>query len=86
MANFDELATPLEQGQLYRFLDWPNPAVPQLAAGVYTIWQHDKLIYVGMAGRSLTPEHVAAGRAGSKRGSLFSRLASHERDPRNQSR
>jgi len=77
MTDFDEFLIPLERGQLYSFRGWPNRAVPPLAAGVYTIWQQDKLIYVGMAGRSLTAEHVAAGRAASKRGGLFSRLSSH---------
>jgi hypothetical protein len=47
----------LERGQVHSFRDWPNRAVPQLAAGVYTIWQQDELIYVGMAGRSLTAEY-----------------------------
>lgn len=61
MTDFDELLSLLERGQLYSFRGWPNPAVPGLAAGAYTIWRQDELIYVGMAGRSLTPEHVAAG-------------------------
>ena len=45
---------------LYRFSDWPNDAVPQVAAGVYTIWRDEQLVYVGMAGRSLTAECIAA--------------------------
>lgn len=36
----------------YRFADWPNPAVPVIAAGVYAIWDKDTLIYCGMSGRS----------------------------------
>lgn len=77
MADVGELLRALEGGQLYRFRDWPNRAVPQLAAGVYTIWREDGLIYVGMAGRSLTAEHIAAGQANAKRGGLSSRLGSH---------
>jgi hypothetical protein len=34
--------------------------VPKVAAGVYTIWEHSRLIYVGMAGRGLTAEHIKA--------------------------
>jgi hypothetical protein len=77
MPNVDTLLAGLELGPSYAFRDWPNPAVPMLAAGVYTIWRQDELIYVGMAGRSLTAEHIASGLASSKRGGLLSRLGSH---------
>jgi hypothetical protein len=77
MADGGELLRALQGGQLYSFRDWPNRAVPQLAAGVYTIWREDELIYVGMAGRSLTADHIAAGQAKAKQGGLFSRLGSH---------
>lgn len=36
--------------KLYRFSDWPNPDVPQLAAGVYAIWDDKQLIYTGEYG------------------------------------
>ncbi len=32
----------------YWFTDWPNPAVPALAAGVYVVWQGVQLIYAGI--------------------------------------
>ena len=68
----------LHHGSLHRFADWPNDAVPQVAAGVYTIWRGDALLYVGMAGRSLTSDDVARHRSESARGKgLFSRLNSH---------
>jgi hypothetical protein len=68
----------LEESPPHRFSDWPNPQVPQVAAGVYTIWQNDRLIYVGMSGRSLTSEHITTHRAEGARGKgLFSRLSSH---------
>jgi hypothetical protein len=41
----------LRDGRLYRFADWPNPAVPNGRTGVYTVWHDDRLVYVGMAGR-----------------------------------
>jgi hypothetical protein len=51
----------LEHGQLYRFAEWRTnrEGVPRVAAGVYTIWDGDRLIYAGMAGARLTAEHIA---------------------------
>jgi hypothetical protein len=49
----------LGTGLLYWFRDWPNPAVPEFGAGVYTIWHIDgRFIYVGMSGRSITAETI----------------------------
>lgn len=59
--------------QRYRFGDWPNPAVPPVAAGAYAIWNGSTLIYCGMSGRSYE-DGVAAGRL---RLGLATRLASH---------
>ena len=52
-ANRDPLEH-LETGPLYWFRDWPNPEVPPVAAGVYTVWRGDELVYAGMSGRVLT--------------------------------
>jgi hypothetical protein len=49
----DDLLAALGSGPAYRFADWPNPEVPNWRAGVYTVWDGDVLIYVGMAGRGL---------------------------------
>jgi hypothetical protein len=38
----------LASGTLYWFRDWPNLAVPR-APGVYTVWEGDALLYVGLA-------------------------------------
>ena len=43
----------LEVGEAHRFADWPNLSVPRASAGVYTIWDGDQFIYVGMAGRGM---------------------------------
>lgn len=67
----------LEAGELHRFADWPNPGVPRVAAGVYTIWDAKQLIYAGMAGRSLTADGVKLRQSGGKATGLYSRLASH---------
>ena len=51
----------LESGTAYWFSDWPNLAVPR-ASGVYTIWEGNTLVYVGLARTN---------------GGLASRLRSH---------
>lgn len=52
----DEQLAALASGSRYRFADWPNPEVPNSRAGVYTVWDGDDLIYVGMAGRGMVAE------------------------------
>jgi hypothetical protein len=60
----------LEAGPFHRFQDWPNDQVPKRAAGVYTVWDGDQLLYVGMSGRAMTAEDLevpsvsASGEAG----------------------
>ena len=73
-----DLLEALQSGALHRFSDWPNSEIPQVAAGVYTIWDGDKLVYVGMAGRSLTAETISGYRSETgRRTGLASRLNSH---------
>jgi len=69
----------LEYGPLYSFADWPNLVVPVVAAGAYTIWRGEQLIYVGMAGRTLTEAMIAARREAEPTAKigLASRLGSH---------
>jgi hypothetical protein len=68
----DDLHT-LEVGPLFRFADWPNPDVPRVAAGVYTVWLPDgRLLYVGMSGRGLRLDPDDGRRRG-----LWTRLNSH---------
>ena len=31
------------------FREWPNPSVPDVAAGVYVVWSGEQLIYAGMS-------------------------------------
>jgi hypothetical protein len=73
------LPSSLFEGPVYLFRDWPNPAVPKVAAGVYTIWREGELIYAGMSGRGLTSAAIASHRkARVKSKGLYSRLSSHE--------
>ena len=68
----------LKDGPVYRFHDWPNPLLPDVAAGVYTIWREEVLIYAGMAGRGFTAEIISGHRAAKvKNKGLRSRLESH---------
>ena len=48
----------LETGPLHRFQDWPNEQVPKRAAGVYTVWDGDQLLDVGMSGRAMVAEDL----------------------------
>lgn len=68
----------LLQGPLFWFRDWPNRAVPTVAAGVYTIWRGEEFIYVGMSGRGRTSDDLEKRRsAGASAHGLYTRLASH---------
>jgi hypothetical protein len=57
----------------YSFRDWPNPAIPKVAAGVYAIWNDDQLFYCGMSGRGI---ETAIENRKSRYG-LITRLQSH---------
>jgi hypothetical protein len=67
----------LRDGPSYKFADWPNTHVPRVAAGVYTIWQRDRLIYVGMSGRGMRDTDTEAPDEPKKAKGLFTRLKSH---------
>lgn len=58
----------------FRFRDWPNASIPDVAAGVYAVWRDTgELVYVGMSGRGME-NRVTVG----KRFGLWTRIASHE--------
>lgn len=68
----------LESGNAYSFGDWPNPMIPQVAVGVYTIWENDRLLYSGRAGDTLTKRRINELRQrGTQRRGLSERLLSH---------
>jgi hypothetical protein len=70
----------LETGPLHRFQDWPNEQVPKRAAGVYTVWEGDRLLYVGMSGRAMTAEDLEVSDGGRIRAKgLWTRLNTHAR-------
>ena len=37
----------------HHFSDWPNRDIPDIAAGVYAIWNGNSLLYCGMSGREI---------------------------------
>ncbi|MGO9153987.1 hypothetical protein [Mycobacterium sp.] len=76
-SDQQELLRALETGPCHRFSEWPNRSVPKVAAGVYTVWEHDRLIYVGMSGRALAAEDIAAPDEPAKAKGLWTRLDSH---------
>ena len=57
----------------FKFRDWPNDSIPDVAAGVYAIWRDTgELVYVGMSGRGMETRTTAGKRFG-----LWTRIASH---------
>jgi hypothetical protein len=67
----------LENGVLHRFQDWPNELVPKRATGVYTVWEGERLLYVGMSGRAMTAQVQQAGDDSQVRKGLWTRLNAH---------
>lgn len=55
----------------YKFADWPNREIPQVAAGIYAIWNGDELFYCGMSGREIEKN------LHKKKYGLITRLQSH---------
>ena len=72
-----EILEALESGSEHRFTGSPNPKIPAVAAGVYTVWRGAKLIYVGMSGRSQTAEDLERHRANGREHGLRKRLHAH---------
>ena len=71
LSGLEELAA----GQLFRFADWPIREVPP-SPGLYTIWQGEQFLYVGMAGRgtgtrSLLPGRLDSHASGCRSGDQF---------------
>lgn len=80
VAPIQQQVESLAIASLHRFADWPNCAIPDVCAGVYTIYERNgQLIYVGMAGAQLTKEAIENKKAAGKRSGLFDRLNSHAR-------
>ena len=76
-SDRQELLHALEMGPSHRFSEWPNPSVPIVAAGVYTVWERGRLVYVGMSGRGLAAEGIGAPDEPAKAKGLWTRLDSH---------
>jgi hypothetical protein len=72
----DELLETLCSAERFPFSEWPNPAVP-IGAGVYTIWEGPRFIYVGMSGLAKNAEQIAQAKLAGKKKMLRERLGSH---------
>jgi hypothetical protein len=66
----------LQDATALKFADWPDVRVPRRAAGVYTIWRQENLLYAGMSGRGAQVEDFTVGSEGKAVG-LWTRLNSH---------
>jgi len=51
----------ISSGHLFRFADWPVQDVPE-SPGLYTIWEGDLFLYIGMAGRGNGTKSLLRGR------------------------
>ena len=77
-AHRAALCRVLVEGPVYSFRDWPNPKVPPVAAGVYTVWMGDAFLYAGMSGHGLTAQAIRDQQErGDRRKALYARLNSH---------
>ncbi len=72
-----DLTKVLAEGPSHAFADWPVAAVPDVAAGVYAIWDQDCLVYVGMSGKNKTKEQLDEIRSEGGRKGLWERLDQH---------
>lgn len=81
-----EVVQPLQYGERHWFADWPNREIEPAPAGLYSVWEDERFIYVGMAGRTqgVDPEIVPTGDApvAKPKNPLFSRLDAHARGAR----
>jgi hypothetical protein len=81
MKNLHNDSSELEllyKGRQYSFSSWPNPDMPKIAIGVYTVWLGDDLIYVGISGEKLSSDKVQEYRLSrSKPSGLYNRLKAH---------
>src|SRR4051794_8737394 len=73
-----ELLDGLAHGPAHSFGIWPNPDLPVVGAGVYTVWDGDRFLYVGMGGRGLSADMIRDATVTGRKGSgLLGRLMSH---------
>src|SRR5262249_45432400 len=77
MPGVEQPLQRLRSAPLHRFSEWPNPEVPAVTAGVYSIWDGQQLIYVGMSGRGATEESLGQAKGRGRPWGLRTRLHSH---------
>jgi len=77
LTSAEDLLRTLSEGSFHRFSEWPPASLPNAAAGVYSIWDDRRLVYVGMSGRGATVEQVLERKALDREWGLKSRLKSH---------
>lgn len=76
-TSAEDLLRTLSEGPFHRFSDWPPASLPNAAAGVYSIWEEGRLVYVGMSGRGASAEQVMERKSADRDWGLKSRLKSH---------
>lgn len=66
----------LVSAESFSFREWPNELVP-IGAGVYTIWEGDSFVYVGMSGKGADASQIAEAKRAGRTKMLRERLGSH---------
>ena len=67
----------LSNGNLFTFKNKSSWTVPKVSSGVYTIWNGNEFLYVGMSGKNINEMNIEQLRTvGGKKG-LITRLESH---------
>ena len=75
--SWDKELSELSNGNLFTFKDKTSWTVPKVSSGVYTIWNQDEFLYVGMSGKDIHEMNIEDIRNEGKKRGLITRLESH---------
>ena len=75
--SWDKELSELSNGNLFTFKDKTSWTVPKVSSGVYTIWNQDEFLYVGMSGKNINEMNIENIRSEGKKRGLITRLESH---------
>ena len=56
--SWDKELSELSNGNLFTFKDKTSWTVPKVSSGVYTIWNGNEFLYVGMSGKNINEMNI----------------------------
>ena len=74
--NWESELSELTKGKLLSFDEKPSWNVPNVSCGVYTVWNGDDFLYVGMSGRNINESNIKTLENIGKKIGLITRLES----------